>query len=142
MKLSMFSVVHERGDTAPLLDDPLIHCQAARQLVLAYVSRTALMDYFRVPGDKRITLQQWNLVVDRNLEAFKRIIEGKFEHDEWEVEKDWAKAIPACLSRWRTCSAAANNSRPKGAIFAKTRITPAERHTSARTCSKSLGPHP
>src|SRR5436189_5883447 len=85
MKPSTFHVVHERGDAAPLLDDPLIHCQAGRQLVLAYVSRTALMDYFRIPGDKRITLQQWNLVVDRNLDAFKRIIEGKFERDEWEL---------------------------------------------------------
>jgi hypothetical protein len=97
MKLSMFSVVHERGDAAPLLDDPLIHCQAARQLVLAYVSRTALMDYFRIPGDKRITLQQWNLVVDRNLEAFKRIIEGKFERDEWEVEKRLGQSYPRML---------------------------------------------
>ena len=97
MKLSMFSVVHERGDTAPLLDDPLIHCQAARQLVLAYVSRAALMDYFRIPGDKRITLQKWNLVVDRNLEAFKRIIEGKFERDEWEVEKRLGQSYPRML---------------------------------------------
>jgi hypothetical protein len=65
MKLSMFSVVHERGDTAPLLDDPLIHCQAGKQLVLAYVSRAALTDYFRIPREMRITLEQWNLVVDR-----------------------------------------------------------------------------
>ena len=97
MKLSMFSVVHERGDTAPLLDDPLIHCQAARQLVLAYVSRTALMDYFHLPGDMRVTLQQWNLVVDRNLEAFQRIIEGKFERDEWEVEKRLGQSYPRML---------------------------------------------
>ena len=59
--------------TAPLLDDPLIRCQAGEQLVLAYVSRTALMDYFHLPGDMRVTLQQWNLVVDRNLEAFQPI---------------------------------------------------------------------
>ena len=97
MKLSKFSVVHERGDTAPLLDDPLIHCQAGQQLVLAYVSRTALMDYFRIPGDMRITLQQWNLVVDRNLEAFKRIIEGKFERDEWEIEKRLGQSYPRML---------------------------------------------
>ena len=97
MKLSKFNVVHERGATAPLLDDPLIHCQAGQQLVLAYVSRTALMDYFRIPGDMRITLQQWNLVVDRNLEAFKRIIEGKFERDEWEVQKTLGQSLPRML---------------------------------------------
>jgi hypothetical protein len=94
MELSMFSVVHKRGDAAPLLDDPLIHCQAAGKLVLAYVSRTALMDYFRIPGDRRITLQQWNLVVDRNLDAFKRIIEGKFERDEWEVHNRMGQIYP------------------------------------------------
>ena len=97
MKLSKFSVVHERGDAAPLLDDPLIHCQAGQQLVLAYVSRTALMDYFHLPGDMGITLQQWNLVVDRNLEAFKRIIEGKFERDEWEVQKTLGQSLPRML---------------------------------------------
>jgi len=68
IKLSMFSVVLEGGDTAPLLDDALIRCQAGEQLVLAYVSHTALMDYFHLPGDMRVTLQQWNLAVDRNLE--------------------------------------------------------------------------
>jgi hypothetical protein len=97
MKLSMFNVVHERGDAAPLLDDPLVHCYAGNQFVLAYISRQALMDYFRVPGDSRITLQQWNLVVDRNLDAFKRIIEGKFERDEWEVYKTLGQSYPRLL---------------------------------------------
>ena len=93
IKLSMFSVVQEGGDIAPILDDPLIRCQAGEQLVLAYVSRTALMDYFHLPGDMRVTLQQWNLVVDRNLEAFQRIIEGKFERDEWELEESYPRML-------------------------------------------------
>jgi len=83
--------------TAPLLDDPLIRCQAGEQLVLAYVSRTALMNYFHIPGDMQITLQQWSLVVDRNLEAFKRIIEGKFERDEWEMEERLGQSYPRML---------------------------------------------
>ena len=95
--------------TAPLLDDPLIRCQAGEQLVLAYVSHTALMNYFHLPGDMRVTLQQWNLVVDRNLEAFQPIIEGKFERDEWEMQE----SIPACLSRWRICRRATKSSGPK-----------------------------
>jgi hypothetical protein len=97
MKLSMFRVVHERGDAAPLLADPLIHCQVGQQLVLAYVSRTALMDYFRIPGDKRPTLQQFNLLVERNLDTFKQIIEGKFERDEWEVHKRLGQSYPRIL---------------------------------------------
>ena len=97
MKLSMFGVVHERGDAAPLLDDPLIHCQANKQLVLANVSRMALMDYFNIRDDQRITLQQWNLVVDRNLDAFKQIIEGKFERDEWDVQKRQGQSYPHML---------------------------------------------
>jgi hypothetical protein len=97
IKLSMFSVVQEGGDIAPILDDPLIRCQAGEQLVLAYVSRTALMDYFHLPGDMGITLQQWNIVVNRNLEAFKRIIEGKFERDEWEMQESLGQSYPRML---------------------------------------------
>jgi hypothetical protein len=93
----MFSVVLEGGDIAPLLDDPLIRCQAGEQLVLAYVSHTALMDYFHVPAEMRITLQQWSRLVDRNLEAFKRIIEGKFERDEWEMEERLGQSYPRML---------------------------------------------
>jgi hypothetical protein len=57
MKLSHFDVMHARGDAAAMLDDPLVVCFADKQRVLAYVSRQALMDYFRVPGDRRITLE-------------------------------------------------------------------------------------
>ena len=97
MQLSMFRVVREQGETGPLLEDPLIHCQGGEQLVLAYVSHTALMDYFRIPGEMQITLQQWNLVVDRNLDAFKRIIEGKFERDEWEMQETLGRNHPRML---------------------------------------------
>ncbi len=88
MKLSDFNVVQSRPEAAMLLDDPVIHCLAGKQAVLAYVSRQALMDHFRVPGDRRVTLAQWNLVVARHIDDFKPIIESKFERDEWEfVEK-------------------------------------------------------
>jgi len=97
MQLSMFRVVREQGETGPLLEDPLIHCQGGEQLVLAYVSRTAFMDYFRIPDEMRSTLQQWNLVVDRNLDAFKRIIEGKFERDEWEMQETLGRNHPRML---------------------------------------------
>jgi hypothetical protein len=90
----MFAVVHERPDASVFLDDPLVHCHAGRQLILSYVSRQALMDYFRIPGGVHITLQQWNLVVDRNLNAFKRIIEAKYERDEWEVHNAYGQSYP------------------------------------------------
>jgi hypothetical protein len=80
-------------------DDPLIHCQDGRQLMLAYVSRMALMDYFRIPGEKRITMQQWNVVVDRNLDAFKRIVEAKYKRGEWEVHNTQGQSYPRVLVR-------------------------------------------
>jgi hypothetical protein len=94
MKLSNFNVVHARPEAAVILDDPLVHCFAGDQIVLAYVSRRALMDYFQVPGDRRITLAQWNLVVDRNIEALKPVIEGKFNRDEWDVHNAFKQSYP------------------------------------------------
>ena len=94
MMLSMFAVAHERGDASVFLGDPLVHCYAGKQLVLTYVSRVALKDYFRIAGDTRITLQQWALVVECNLEAFKRIIETKYERDDWEVYNAYGQSYP------------------------------------------------
>lgn len=51
----------------------------AIKAVLAYIDRQALDDYFRVPGDQRRTLQQWNLVVQSNRAAFEKIIAAKYE---------------------------------------------------------------
>jgi len=94
MKLSAFAVVHERGDASAVFDDPLVHCYSGKQLILTYVSRQALMDYFRVPGDSRVTLAQWKLVVDRNLDAFSRIIEAKYGRDDWDVHSAYGQSYP------------------------------------------------
>ena len=88
MELSTFAVVHARGEG---FGDPLIHCHAGKQLVLTFVAREALEDYFRVPGEARITLNQWNLVVDRNLDRFKRIIQAKYESDDWQVHNAYGQ---------------------------------------------------
>lgn len=40
-----------------MLDDPLVHCLAEKQTVLAYISRQALMDYFQIPGERRLMLK-------------------------------------------------------------------------------------
>jgi hypothetical protein len=97
MTLSIFAVVHRRDNASALFDDPLVHCYAGKQIVLTYISRQALEDYFRIPGDERITLAQWNLVVDRNLDAFKRIIEAKFVRDDWEVHNACGQSYPKLL---------------------------------------------
>jgi hypothetical protein len=97
MKLSSFVVVHERGDASPMLDHPLVHCFAEKQIVLAYISRQALMDYFQISGERRISLKEWNLVVNRNLDAFKPIIESKFERDEWEIFNAYRQSYPKII---------------------------------------------
>lgn len=94
MKLSDFSVVHARGNTGAFLDDPLIHCFAGQQVLLVYVSRQALMDYFRIPGGQRISLRQWNLVVDRNIDLLKPIIESKFDRDDWDIYNAHRQSYP------------------------------------------------
>jgi hypothetical protein len=94
MQLSSFAVVHERGDAVLLPDDPVIQCFAGNQVVLACIGRQALMDYFRVPGGERISLRDWNLVVDRHLDGFKPIIAEKFERDEWDVYSARGQSYP------------------------------------------------
>jgi hypothetical protein len=51
-KHSAFAAAHEPGDASALLDDPLVHCYSGKQLVLTYISRQTLMDYF--PGPRRL----------------------------------------------------------------------------------------
>jgi hypothetical protein len=83
MTLSNFAVVHERGSGGGSnFNDPLIHCFDGNQLVLAFIARQALDDYFRVPGDQRRTLQQWNLVAESNRATFEKIIAAKYERGE------------------------------------------------------------
>jgi hypothetical protein len=93
MPLSNFAVVHERGN-ASTDGDPLVRCHDGRQRILAFVELEALEDYFRIPGDEHHTLRQWNLVVDRNLEAFKRIIGTKYERNDWEVHNAYGQSYP------------------------------------------------
>ncbi len=94
MPLSMFAVVYERENASTVFDNPLVHCYAGKQIVLTYISRQALMDYFSAPGDAHITLQQWNLVVDRNLDALKRIIEEKYEGGYWMLYNAYGQTYP------------------------------------------------
>ncbi|MGA2314633.1 MAG: hypothetical protein ABSF87_20135 [Xanthobacteraceae bacterium] len=42
----------------------------------------------------RLTLEQWNLVVERNIDAFRRIIEAKFGDDDWKVHNTLGQSYP------------------------------------------------
>lgn len=95
MTLSNFAVVHERGSGGGSnFDDPLIHCFDGDQLVLAFIGRQALADYFRVPGDQRRTLQQWNLVAESNRAAFEKIIAAKYERGERSTYDAYGQSYP------------------------------------------------
>lgn len=95
MTLSDFAVVHERGsDGGASFADPLIHCFDGKQLVLAFINRQALGDYFRVPGDQRRTLQQWNLVAESNRAAFEKIIAAKYERGDRSTYDAYGQSHP------------------------------------------------
>ena len=97
MALTGFAVVHEHGGAA--VDGVLVHCFDGKQLVLAFISRTALADYFRLPPlheelRRGPSLQQCNLLVESNLEAFKRIITAKVERGERGVYDQYGQSYP------------------------------------------------
>lgn len=93
--LSNFAVVHERGSGGGSnFDNPLIHCFDGKQLVLAFVTRQALDDYFRVPGGQPRTLQQWNLVVHSNRAAFEKIIAAKYGRGERSTYDAYGQSYP------------------------------------------------
>ena len=93
MALSDFAVVHARTDgEAHTVDAPLIHCFDGRQLVLAFVERTALADYFRMA--RRPGMRLSNLIVDRNLEAFARIVAAKYSNGQVGAYSGYGQTFP------------------------------------------------
>ncbi len=85
MPLTEFFVVHASSQE----DGTIIHCFDGRELVLALVTCVALDDYFgwpwSLPDEKRPSLAERHLVVDRNLSAFEPIIQGKYQRGEYGV---------------------------------------------------------
>jgi hypothetical protein len=78
LMLSGLCVVHADGD----FDGTVIHGFDGRDLVLAFVGRTALDDYFgwpwSVPEGRRPSVAEHRVVVDRNLAALEPIIQEKY----------------------------------------------------------------
>ena len=76
MPLTNFAVVHEHSEP---LDRVLVHCFDDRRMVLVFISREAVDDYFRRNG---LTPKQRNLLIDRNLENLIPVITTKYERGE------------------------------------------------------------
>ena len=85
--LKDFSVVHAQPDS----DVVVLHGWHDKQMVLAFIPRIHLEDYFR---RARLTGKQANLVVDRNLEAIGRIISAKYERGEYRPYSRFGSTLP------------------------------------------------
>jgi hypothetical protein len=75
MSLSHFAVIHAQPDSFSVV----VQAWDDGEMVLAFIPREVLEDHFRRSGVKG---KAANLVVDRNLEAFARIISAKYERGE------------------------------------------------------------
>lgn len=71
--LHTFNVIREAADFEGR--GTLIHCFDDLKLILTVVPREAVEDYF---GLTALTSEQRALLVDRNIESFKSIIEAKY----------------------------------------------------------------
>lgn len=76
MMLTHFAVVHEH--TEPL-NRVLIHCFDGRQMVLVFISREAIDDYFHRTA---LTASERNLLIARNLQSLIPVIIDKYERGE------------------------------------------------------------
>jgi hypothetical protein len=76
MSLTHFAVVHEHAQP---LDRVLVHCFDDRQMVLVFISREAIDDYFQ-----RLSLRprDRNLLINRNLEHLIPVIVDKYDRGE------------------------------------------------------------
>jgi len=76
MPLTHFAVVHEHTDA---LNRVLIHCFDDRQMVLVFISREAIDDYFK---RTKLAPRQRNLLIHRNLEILIPVMVAKYERGE------------------------------------------------------------
>ena len=78
MPLTKFTVIHTANDPG----GTIIRCFDRQKMVLAYIRREALDNYFRWPkplrDEVRPSLEECHLVVDRNLAEFARMIQEKY----------------------------------------------------------------
>jgi hypothetical protein len=87
MTLTGLRVIHAQPDS----DFVVLNGWHGRQTVLAFIPKMHLEDYFR---RQRLTGKEANLVVDRNLEAFARIISSKYERGEYRPYSRFGSPLP------------------------------------------------
>ena len=73
MPLANFAVVHEHSEP---LNRVLVHCFDGRQMVLVFIPREAIDDYF---WRSSLTPRDRNLLVDRNMENLIPVITAKYD---------------------------------------------------------------
>jgi hypothetical protein len=76
MPLTNFAVVHEHSEP---LNRVLVHCFDGRRMVLVFIPREAIDDYFRRTA---LSPRDRNLFIDRNLENLIPVIVGKYDRGE------------------------------------------------------------
>lgn len=82
-----FKVVHAQPDS----DFVVLHAWHGQQMVLTFIPTMHLEDYFRC---RRLSGKQANLLVDLNLDAFARIISGKYERGGYRTYSRYGSTLP------------------------------------------------
>jgi hypothetical protein len=89
MILSNVNVVHAQPDG----EFVVLHGWHGRQMVLAFIGTEHLDDYFR--RREHLSGKRANLLVDRNLDAFARIMSAKYERGEYRPYSRFGSTLPA-----------------------------------------------
>ncbi len=87
MALSNVEVIHAQPDS----DFVVLHGWNGADMVLAFIPTVHLDDYFR---RRHLNGKQANLLVDRNVDAFARIISSKFERGEHRPYSRFGSTLP------------------------------------------------
>ncbi len=85
--LTDLEVVHAQPDS----DFVVLHGFHGNQMVLAFIRIIDLDDHFR---RRHLSGRQANMVVDRNIEAFTRIISAKYERGEYRPFSRFGSTLP------------------------------------------------
>jgi hypothetical protein len=88
MTLTNFRVIHAQPDSSFVV----LHGWHGKQMVLAFIPTEHLDDYFR---RDHLNGKQANLLVDRNLDAFARIISAKYERGEHRPYSRFGSTLPS-----------------------------------------------
>jgi len=89
MVLQNVNVVHAQPDG----EFVVLHGWHGRQMVLAFIATEHLDDYFR--RRRHLNGKKANLVVDRNLDAFARIMSAKYERGEYRPYSRFGSTLPS-----------------------------------------------